>query len=87
LAFDEVPRSTVEDAAVLAARYSKAGATRAKVTVVRCRDISKPTGFVPGMVLLSPGAETRVLRVDLKKDAARLDRLEAQQQREEAPGA
>eukprot|EP00613_Pedinella_sp_CCMP2098_P081190 CAMPEP_0171935296 /NCGR_PEP_ID=MMETSP0993-20121228/32772_1 /TAXON_ID=483369 /ORGANISM="non described non described, Strain CCMP2098" /LENGTH=336 /DNA_ID=CAMNT_0012576187 /DNA_START=62 /DNA_END=1072 /DNA_ORIENTATION=- len=82
IGLEDIPRSTMMDAAALAAKYSKAGASRAKVTVVRCRDISKPSSMKlkPGMVLLSPGAETNVVKVDLKQEAGRLERLEAQQE-------
>jgi len=70
-----VPAETLRDAAALAARHSKAGAPHVRVTLVRCRQVSKPPGAKPGLVRLS--GSTQTIEVDLKKDAPRLARLDA----------
>jgi predicted ribosome quality control (RQC) complex YloA/Tae2 family protein len=67
---------TVDDAALLAAVYSK-GNNNGKVTVslCRCRDIFKPAGFKPGMVRLN--GEVRAVIIDTKLEKKRLERLES----------
>lgn len=48
-----LPRSTVQFAAALAARYSKARhGGRVAVHLATCADVSKPRGLAPGKVLL-----------------------------------
>ena len=60
------------DAALLAAKFSKASRVgRVKVSVVRCRQVSKPKGAKPGLVRLSGDVRTMEVRVD-----ENLDRLE-----------
>jgi predicted ribosome quality control (RQC) complex YloA/Tae2 family protein len=51
---EELPRTVLEAAAVLAAWHSKARGSRGKVEVHVCRvsDVSKPRGLDPGQVLL-----------------------------------
>lgn len=50
---DRLPKTTIEYAASLAARYSKArNARRVAVHVARCADVSKPSGYEAGKVLL-----------------------------------
>lgn len=79
LDYGSLPPSTVKDAAVLAALYSKAGATRTTVSLTRCRNISKPAGAKPGLVQIASGAEVVSVKVDLKRDREAAKRLEAQQ--------
>ncbi|KAL1500683.1 hypothetical protein AB1Y20_013330 [Prymnesium parvum] len=70
---DEVAR----DAAVLAARHSKAAREgTVGVSLCRARQVSKPEGAPPGLVRLS--GEVRTLAVEWKKERRRLERLEAQ---------
>jgi predicted ribosome quality control (RQC) complex YloA/Tae2 family protein len=59
---DEIPRPVVEEAAQLAAWYSKARGSRGKVEVHVCRvaDVRKPRGFAPGEVLLKRWDAVRV---------------------------
>jgi predicted ribosome quality control (RQC) complex YloA/Tae2 family protein len=66
---------TVDDAALLAAVYSK-GNNNGKVAVslCRCRDVVKPAGFKPGMVRLN--GEVRSIVIDTKLEKKRLERLE-----------
>ena len=74
---DEVlPSGTVQDAAALAARHSKcAGAGNVKVTLTRCRNVSKPAGAKPGLVQLAgPG---KLVPVNLHAETQRLERLDA----------
>mmetsp|Transcript_18287 Transcript_18287/g.24762 ORF Transcript_18287/g.24762 Transcript_18287/m.24762 type:complete len:106 (-) Transcript_18287:177-494(-) len=72
---DPLPKETVQDAAVLAAKYSKAGAGgRTRVSLTRCRNVSKPPGAKPGLVRLSGDVAT--VQVDMKASAKRLERLE-----------
>jgi predicted ribosome quality control (RQC) complex YloA/Tae2 family protein len=50
---DRLPRDTVQFAAALAARYSKArSGGRAAVHLTSCREVSKPRGFAPGKVAI-----------------------------------
>lgn len=71
---DEVPRATVLDAAVLAAKYSKAQSKRVSVSLTRCRNITKPPGAKPGLVQLS--GDVKTIKVDMQAEASRLERLE-----------
>lgn len=67
---------TVKDAAILCAHNSKAvNSSYAEVTLTRCRNVSKPKGYVPGMVLLQ-GDINRV-PVNLRREQDRLNRLQA----------
>ena len=73
---DGPPKETTTDAALLAAKHSKATQTgKAKVSMVRCRQVSKPRGAKPGLVQLS--GEVRTVTVCVKDEAARLERLAA----------
>ena len=70
-----LPKSTVLDAAVLAANYSKAaGQRRVKVSLTRCRSVSKPAGAKPGLVNINSG-DVRTVTVDMKAETERLSRL------------
>ena len=70
------PRETVTDAALLAAVNSKSTQTgKAKVSMVRCRQVSKPRGAKPGLVQLS--GDVRTVSVCVKDEADRLERLTA----------
>ena len=65
---------TIKDAAVLCAHNSKAaGGGSAEVTLTRCRNVSKPKGFVPGMVLLK--GEAMRVPINFRREASRLERL------------
>ena len=71
---DDLPKETMIDAAVLAAANSKANQVgRAPVSLVRCRQVSKPRGAKPGLVQLS--GDVRTVTVNVKDEAARLERL------------
>ena len=73
---DGPPRETLVDAATLAAAHSKATQTgKARVSLVRCRQVSKPRGAKPGLVQLS--GEVRTVTVCVKDEAERLERLRA----------
>ena len=73
---DGPPKETVMDAALLAAKHSKATQTgKAKVSMVRCRQVSKPRGAKPGLVQLS--GDVRTVSVCVKDEADRLERLTA----------
>jgi hypothetical protein len=71
----ELPREVEMDAAILAAKYSKAnpGGTVA-VTLCKARQVRKPPGAPPGLVQLS--GSVRTVRVAWAKEAHRLERLE-----------
>lgn len=80
---DDVPtrlRATaVADAALLAAVNSKARqAGKVKVSLTRCRNVSKPKGAKPGLVFLS--GEIISVTVDLKAEGVRLERLNQQRE-------
>ena len=69
---------TLRDAALLAAHFSKAaGAGAIAVTLTRARHVNKAPGSKPGMVLL--GGTALSVTVNMKREAARLRELRAQQ--------
>lgn len=69
------PESTILEAAALAARHSKcAGANSVKVSLTRCRNVSKPPGAKPGLVFLN--GDVKTVKVDLKREAKLLDALD-----------
>lgn len=71
---EDLPKETMIDAAVLAAANSKANQVgRAPVSLVRCRQVSKPKGAKPGLVQLS--GDVRTVVVNVKDEASRLERL------------
>ena len=73
---EDVPKETIIDAAVLAAANSKANQVgKAPVSLVRCRQVSKPRGAKPGLVQLS--GDIRTVTVNVKEEADRLERLMA----------
>ena len=69
---DTIPTDVIMDAAVLCTHFSK-GPSRAGVSLTRCRDVTKPPGAKPGLVMLRGMVET--IKVDLKMEQARLERL------------
>jgi hypothetical protein len=76
---DALPTSAPEsliDAALLAVVNSKAAQSgKVPVSVVRCRQVSKPAGAKDGLVRLS--GDILTVKVDPKAEAKRLERLEA----------
>ena len=70
----DLPDEVIQDAAALAARQSKCTGSTIKVSLTRCRDIKKPWGAKPGLVMLT--GKVRSISVDMKKVEARLARLE-----------
>jgi predicted ribosome quality control (RQC) complex YloA/Tae2 family protein len=64
----------VKDAAALAARQSKCSGNTIKVSMVRCRDVSKPRGAVAGLVQLN--GNIRTISVNMKEAQTRLARLD-----------
>jgi predicted ribosome quality control (RQC) complex YloA/Tae2 family protein len=70
---------TLKDAAVLAVVNSKAAQSgKVPVSLVRCRQVSKPPGAKPGLVRLS--GDILTVRIDAKAETKRLERLNAQKQ-------
>ena len=68
---------TVLDAAVLAARESKdggAGKNVIKVTVTKWGNVVKPIGSKAGLVVIK--GDVKTVRVDMKKEKGRLERLD-----------
>ena len=65
----------VQDAAALAARQSKCSGSTIKVSLTRCRHVSKPNGAKPGLVQLSGSIKT--ISVDMKLAQKRLSRLDS----------
>ncbi len=53
--------------------FEMQGGGSTPVTVTRCRDVTKPSGLNPGQVQLR--GEVSTIRINLKTEAARLDRL------------
>ena len=72
----DVPRETLADAAVLSVKNSKAPQSgKSSVSLVRCRQVSKPKGAKAGLVHLS--GDVRSISVNVKNETERLLRLEA----------
>mmetsp|Transcript_22668 Transcript_22668/g.36482 ORF Transcript_22668/g.36482 Transcript_22668/m.36482 type:complete len:241 (-) Transcript_22668:110-832(-) len=72
----EVPRETLLDAAALAVVNSKAAQSgKSSVSLVRCRQVSKPMGSKAGLVQLSGGVKS--VTVSVKNEIERLKRLDA----------
>jgi len=63
------------DAAALAARQSKCHGSVIKVSLTKCRDIKKPPGAKPGLVMLTGNVKT--VSINMKEAEARLKRLDA----------
>ena len=76
---DNLPESypeTVKDAALLATINSKGPQSgKATVSLVRARQVSKPAGAKPGLVFLN--GEIRQIKMNVKSEVERLDRLSA----------
>mmetsp|Transcript_7757 Transcript_7757/g.7332 ORF Transcript_7757/g.7332 Transcript_7757/m.7332 type:complete len:423 (-) Transcript_7757:173-1441(-) len=71
---ENLKEEVVLDAAALAARQSKCTGNAIKVSLTRCRDVSKPRGAKAGLVQLT--GKVRTVAVDMKKAQSRLDRLD-----------
>lgn len=70
----DVPRETLQDAAVLTVKNSKSQqAGKVRVSLVRCRQVSKPKGAKAGLVQLSGGVKS--VTVNLNNERERLERL------------
>ena len=70
----DLPRETLADAAALTVTNSKAAQSgKTGVTLVRCRQVSKPKGAKAGLVQLS--GDIRSLTVNVKNETERLTRL------------
>ena len=71
----DVPHETLMDAAMLSVKNSKASqGGKAKVSLVRCRQVSKPRGAKAGLVHLS--GDVKSITVNVKNEMERLLRLE-----------
>jgi NFACT protein RNA binding domain len=72
---EKLAEDVVMDAAALAARQSKNKRSKiVKVSLTRCRDISKPPGAKAGLVRLT--GDVRTITVDMNKAETRLQRLD-----------
>ena len=72
---DQDPDANVlQDAAALAARQSKCSGSVIKVSLCRCRDVTKPRGAKPGLVQLN--GPVRTISVNMKEAEKRLQRLD-----------
>ena len=69
------PHTTVQDAAMLAAKNSKCNGNVIKVNMCRARDIKKPPFSKPGLVMIT--GNVRTVSVDMKASQKRLERLES----------
>ena len=67
--------NVLQDAAALAARQSKCSGAVIKVSLCRCRDVSKPRGAKAGLVQLN--GNVRTISVNMKEAEKRLKRLDA----------
>lgn len=66
---------TILDAAALTAKYSKCQSQKAEIHMTKCKHVRKPFGAKPGLVLLTGKVEK--IRIDMKYQKSRLERLEA----------
>ena len=64
----------VMDAAALAARQSKCTGGTIRVSMIKCRNVSKPPGAKPGLVRLN--GDVRTVVVNMKAAEKRLKRLD-----------
>jgi predicted ribosome quality control (RQC) complex YloA/Tae2 family protein len=72
-------KETLLDAAVLAVINSKGSQSgRVPVTFTRCRHVTKPGGAKPGLVFL--GGDVSTIKIDVKAEALRIERLEKTKQ-------
>jgi NFACT protein RNA binding domain len=71
----EPPKTTIQDAAMLAAKHSKCNGNIISVSLCRARDIKKLPMSKPGMVMLL--GNVRTVSVDMKASQKRLERLES----------
>lgn len=71
---ENLNEDVIMDAAALAARQSKCSGNVIKVSLTRCRHVSKPRGAKAGLVQLS--GPIRTIAVDMKKAEDRLTRLD-----------
>ena len=69
------PSTTMQEAAILAAKNSKCQGNIIKVTMCRARDIKKPPLSKPGLVQIV--GYVRTVTVDMKASVKRLERLES----------
>lgn len=71
---ENLNEDVVKDAAALAARQSKCNGNTIKVSLTRCRNVSKPRGAKPGLVQLN--GNIRTVSVNMKEAESRLSRLD-----------
>ena len=71
----EPPKTTIQDAAMLAAKHSKCQGNVISVNLCRARDIKKPPLSKPGLVMIQ--GNVRTVSVDMKASQKRLERLES----------
>jgi len=71
---DKPEEEVIQDAAALAARQSKCSGNNIKVSLTRCRNVKKPPGAKPGLVMIS--GDVRTIAVNMKEAANRLTRLD-----------
>jgi len=64
----------INDAAALAARQSKCTGGVIKVSLTRCRNVSKPAGAKPGLVYIN--GDVKVVKVNMNEAKGRLERLD-----------
>ena len=53
-----VPKDTIIDASILAAKHSKSKSCKVPVSLTRCSNVSKPKGAKPGLVSLKGDIKT-----------------------------
>jgi hypothetical protein len=72
---EEPPKTTLQEAAMLAAKHSKCHGNIISVNLCRARDIKKPPMSKPGMVMIM--GNVRTIKVDMKASEKRLQQLES----------
>jgi len=71
---ENLPTEVINDAAALAARQSKCTGGVIKVSLTRCRNVSKPPGAKPGLVYLN--GDIKIVKVNMNEAKKRLERLD-----------
>mmetsp|Transcript_7646 Transcript_7646/g.11159 ORF Transcript_7646/g.11159 Transcript_7646/m.11159 type:complete len:95 (-) Transcript_7646:1421-1705(-) len=71
---ENLDEEVVNDAAALAARQSKCSGANIKVSLTRCRHITKPRGAKAGLVQLN--GNVRTVSVNMKEAEVRLQKLD-----------
>lgn len=71
---DNPSQNVIDDAAALAARQSKCNGGVIKVSLTKCRNVSKPPGAKAGLVMIN--GDVKIVKVNMKEVVKKLERLD-----------